>query len=170
MALLNNERKHTAPELISDAAGNYAGEVDLSDRTTPDSPVRIFAWAPGYALTGDILDTSGNIITLNTSASLSGTVVDQAGTPLAGVPVRLERLMDEQHFLNNDSTVVPEKLHAHFTAITGADGAWTLSGLPQTGVAWLVLNDDPTCMTSNPSRSLPGRRWGRCISPRVPAP
>ena len=134
------EQKYT--ELITDAAGHYAGEVDLSYRWEPDSPLQILAWAPGYALTSDILDTRGNIITLNTGASLSGTVTDRAGKPLAGVPVRLERLTNAQQFRGDDTTVVPELWRARFTATSGADGAWTLSGLPQTCIAWVSLNDD----------------------------
>ncbi len=123
-------------ELLSDAGGNFSAEVDLSRRGMSNSLGQIFAYAPGYALTSAMLVEGGNVITLNAGTTISGTVVNAAGKPLAGIPVMLRAL---QH--NADRTIVPVEWLARFTATSGAGGGWTLPGIPPEGTAWLVLDD-----------------------------
>ena len=101
-------------------------------------------YAPGYALAHATLDKSGNVITLKPDATISGTVTDTEGKPLAGVPIRLRMIycahdLHLGYFLN---AVVPEAWRARFTASTAADGSWSLPGIPRTALVWLVLDGE----------------------------
>ena len=129
-------------ELITDAAGNYTGEVDTPSLSTHDPRTMLFAWAPGSVLSSSMLEAKGNVITLNAGVSLSGTVTDAVGQPLAGVPVRLEYLQDEQGLRSNSTLWVPEEWRARVGAVSGADGSWTLTGMPRTGIVTLALDGD----------------------------
>ena len=82
-------------ELLTGTAGNYSGETDhalLRDNYAN----RAYVWAPGYTLAQVSVEASGNVITLEAGVSISGTVTDTAGKALAGVPVRVVCVRDEQ--------------------------------------------------------------------------
>ena len=114
--MLYGEQK--AVDLRTDDAGGFAVEVDLILPRQGERLGQLFAYAPGYALTQAELKTDGNVIPLDPGTTLSGTVVDETGKPLAGVAVCL---------------AVPEEWIARFTAHSGADGSWTLPGIPLAG-------------------------------------
>ena len=128
-------------ELLTDAAGNYSGETDHALRQN-NYVNRVCVYAPGYAMAQVRFEASGNVITLDAGVSISGTVTDPAGKALAGVPVRMVSLQDEQVIRTNAGAMVPDKWRTRLTAISGADGAWTLSGMPRTGIVSLALDRD----------------------------
>lgn len=134
---LTGERKTL--NLVTDEHGGYAFEADLALRAQRSSLATLTVYKPGYALRDAYLaGTAGNVITLSPGASLHGTVVDEAGRPLAGVPVRLLSIQPtEQQYVS-----VPTEWDDRFTVATGADGAWTLHGISQGGSVTIVLCDD----------------------------
>jgi len=128
--------------LVTDAEGKYTAEADLA-ALTQYFPGLITAYAPGYALTGGMLKGGGNVLTLRPGSAVSGIVVDAAGKPLAGIPIRLLFLTNETAPVESDRyTYIPEEWQQRFTATTAADGTWTLPGIPPTGNVSLALFDD----------------------------
>lgn len=139
--------------LVSDAEGGYAVEIDLTNRRSNTLQAMIVAYAPGYALAGDMLvKETGNVITLDRGESISGTVVDAKGKPLAGIPVRLyhARTATQQY------AIPPEEWRTWFIVNTAADGSWTLSGIPQGGTAVIALNDDRYVREQQEIKLTPG--------------
>lgn len=138
--LVQSDRIKTQ-ELLTDAAGNFSAEVDLTHRL-PNRPLAwIVAYASGCVPAETTLEENGNVITLDAGTTISGTVVDPDGKPLAGVPVRLLSLHDEKKF-NYRDIYLPEEWRADFTATTAADGVWTLPGIPLTGKMHVALDGD----------------------------
>ena len=118
-------------ELLTDAAGGFSVEVAQPIWYDAD----ICAYAPGYTLSEARLKQRGNVITLGSGASISGTVTAADGKPLAGVPVRLLSVnwMDNKHL-----PYVPDAWRARFTALSAADGSCVTArhpGGPLLGVA-----------------------------------
>lgn len=124
-------------DLICDEKGGFAIDIDLTDRQSATFIATITAYAPGYALTMGLLKTYGNVISLDAGTPISGTVVNMDGKPLAGIPVRLRYLEN-----NNGGFGVPDEWHTRFTAITTIKGDWTLPGVPLEGQVEVTLDDD----------------------------
>ena len=90
-------------ELRCDAAGHFTVEADLQGKPANELIAYVLAYAPGYTITDAQLKANGRVvhenqdlvpkddsmITLDAGGTISGTVVNTDGTPLAGVPVRL---------------------------------------------------------------------------------
>ncbi len=146
--LLQMHREQKTLELLTDGAGAFAVSIDLADRQPYSALATVTVYAPGYALSETTLNESDTVITLNPGATLSGTAVDSAGKPLAGVPVRLLQVLEKpEHpprYRENDytSSAVPDAWRSRFAAVSAADGAWTLPGVPRTGGVILMLDDD----------------------------
>ena len=129
LVYLNQHGERKTLDLLTDAAGGFAVEADLTLLQQDNALGGGVAYAPGYALTTAQLKKSGNVITLNPGTTISGTVVDAEGKPLAGVPVCLRYCRDG----DNTTLGVPEEWHARFTVHSAADGSWTLPGIPLVG-------------------------------------
>lgn len=130
-------------ELLSDAAGNYSVELDTAHHSPGMRLASMVVYAPGYELTGASLEQSGDVVTLDTATTLSGTVSDTEGKPLAGVPIRLLRQQNVRNFILDEHIAeVPEEWYTRFTAISAADGSWTLPGILKTGQVWLAPDGD----------------------------
>ena len=128
--------------LFSDAEGGYTVQVNPA-RRPPDLPLgHVFAYAPGYALNGDELKATGNVLTLSPSRTLSGTVVDSAGKPLADIPISLGDLWVHSLYYGSIPMHLLREWQPCFTAVSGADGGWTLPGLPQAGKVSITLDND----------------------------
>ncbi len=120
-----------------DADGCYSFDIDLTRRQSTDYMANITAYAPGFALTVGQLKTYGNVLSLRVGTTINGTVVTADGKPIAGVPVRLSFLDN-----NHGGYGVPDPWHKRFTAITSADGVWTLPGIPEDTEVTVSLDDD----------------------------
>ncbi len=125
-------------DLLTDAEGGYAVDVDLSTLRSNANPGWICAYAPGYALAAERLNKSDNTLTLIPGTTVSGVVVDVRGKPLAGVAVRLGRCS----YGDNQYGSPPDEWRSRFSAVSGADGVWTLPGVPRDGQAWVVSLTD----------------------------
>ena len=136
---LFEERKSL--ELRTDAEGGYAFDIDLAGRRANTPLATIVAYAPGYTLADATLTAKGDVVTLSAGTTCSGTVVDTAGKPLAGIPVRLNNVHHDDNRGMPD-TNIPDAWRSRFTATTAADGAWTLSGLPRDGTVSFTLDDE----------------------------
>ncbi len=134
-------------DLLTDAVGGYAVEVDPT-LLRPDAILgHIIAYAPGYTLAQAILYKNDNSITLKPGTTISGVVIDAEGKPLPVVSVRLVYCLDR----DNNFAGVPDEWRTRFTVKSGTDGAWTLPGIPLAGTVSLFLNDDRMCMTKGKS-------------------
>ena len=131
--------EHQSLERQTDAEGSYTVEVDLASRQPDNCLADIVVYAPGYLLTGSTLEENDNTLILCAGTAISGTVVNAAGNPLAGIPVRLRYWRDRTSYHE-----VPAAWQARFTDHAAEDGTWKLPGLPKTGefVAVLALDDD----------------------------
>ena len=129
--LLYFMREKQALELKADGAGNYAAEVAYNM-----DMAYVVAYAPGLAMTAVRLKVSGNVLALDAGTTVSGTVVDAAGKPVAGIAVSLLDVRPA-----NGYATVYDNWRARFTVLTSADGAWTLPGIPRDGSADVGLTD-----------------------------
>ena len=125
--------------LVTDAVGGYAFDVDLTLQAQRSSLASLTVYAPGYALAdANLMEAAGNVVTLTPATDLRGTVVDAAGKPLAGIPVRLQYVQPTpQQYVS-----LPTEWYERFTAVTDAEGAWALPGIPRAGTVAVTLNDD----------------------------
>ncbi len=123
------------------AEGEFAVEVNSVLPRSDNSIGIVTAYAPGYLQLCARLKWSNNTLTLSASTTLSGTVVDTAGKPLAGVPVRLSGWHDTTPS-NGVPWISSWAWRKDFTAVTAAGGAFTLPAIPPNGTASLFLDDD----------------------------
>ncbi len=143
--------------LLSDAAGNFSADIDVTEQMS-NAPLGSFvAYAPGYALASAMLMGGDNNITLSPGTTISGTVVDADGKPLAGVPVRLidwngshlaERLSRGARCMARTLYLRPPK--------PMAPGACPVSC--RTGTAKVVLDDDRYVRGQQEIALLPGEK------------
>ncbi len=126
-------------DLLCNTAGGFAVDIDLTERQGNAVLANGIAYAPGYTPASVMLRASGNVITLNTASTLSGSVVNAEGKPLAGIPVRVLSVSGNE---NTMYTSVPDEWRARFTTASAADGSWTLPGIPLVGKVTVALADD----------------------------
>ena len=125
-------------QLVTDKNGEYAFDANLTRQARRATLASVVVFAPGYALAGTYLaETTGNVVTLEPGSDLHGTVVDAAGKPQTGIPVRLRQIS-----MRNHSVYVPEEWNDRFIVMTGADGAWTLPAIPRAATVTVALHDD----------------------------
>ncbi|MDQ3815717.1 MAG: carboxypeptidase regulatory-like domain-containing protein, partial [Armatimonadota bacterium] len=129
----------------TDAAGNFT--VDLGG--TKDK-TQILPWvvvqAPGFGLGGIYLMPSQDVIHLDRPGRIQGRVTNAARQPVAGATIKLQNVAPSSRGSATGFplrfpfyVIVPLPLESKFTAKSGQDGRWTLSGVPITGRATLYL-------------------------------
>ncbi len=133
-----NEGEEETYDLLTDAEGGYTAAVDPNLPVQSAMPGEIVAYAPGYALVQESFKGSDNPLTLVPGTTVSGVVVDANNKPLAGVAVRLHRCS----YGDNQYADLPDEWRSRFTAVSAADGSWTLPGAPLNGTASVEVADD----------------------------
>lgn len=104
--------------------------------------------APGFMPATFALQDAADLkkpfeLKLNKGIAVSGVVKDGAGAPLAGIKVQLSLMIEEQADERGIGNYVsiPKSLAAETTAITGADGRWTLDMVRPKARAVFILSD-----------------------------
>jgi hypothetical protein len=98
---------------------------------------RASVYAPGYGVAGGVLRDRDNIIRLSRAAEISGRALDAFGQPVAGALVELNSVEDIRR-----NIVLVDPLGGGFTAKSGDDGSWSISGVPASGgIAYVRLVD-----------------------------
>ena len=138
---------------LTDSQGRFAIEVDPGEwriRVIPAQTADLYeVYAPGEA---DLCAASrypvpGSTVgvQLARGGSLSGSVVDAAGNPRAGVEIAVEPLADTVNGLDDDGDGLVDEgalaLDAR-TAITGADGSFQVTGLLPTAAFTVEASAD----------------------------
>jgi len=156
------------------AAGEYAIETPWLGRFNYGD-AQLLAVAPGFAPGSIELGGKGvQDIRLRPAQTFGGKVVDIKGQPVADAMVCLyyvhwPREMDGV-FDGSSRQVIywVSDLRNRFTARTGADGRWTMTGVPTTGIAKFQLNSpqfvkvavDVDLAASGPEKPLVARPGG----------
>ncbi|HEX2951127.1 MAG TPA: carboxypeptidase-like regulatory domain-containing protein, partial [Armatimonadota bacterium] len=125
--------------IITDAQGNFAVHVEQPSGSpvTERSAVMIVISAPGLALGGGIIENNQPAtFTLGKASALQGTVADSKHHAVAGVHMVVQSFQNQERFL-----FIPPELAARYTAVTDAQGQFTIPGLPEDGRVWALVDD-----------------------------
>jgi protocatechuate 3,4-dioxygenase beta subunit len=102
----------------------------------------LIAYAPGFALKEVRVTVGGTTeVRLDPEGTVKGRVL-AGGKPVAGARVRLRTVIKGERFPDMQFIAVPDGLLDRLTTKTGADGSYSLSGIPRDFKA-LVELDDP---------------------------
>lgn len=125
--------------LQTDAKGQVARDAP-ADKTRP--VVSLTIYAPGFALASGYALDEDKTFRLEAATTVSGTLQDAKGKPLAGVSVRLNTIFDDDDARDFPSFMqVPDALKDSFSAKTNDDGIWTIKDVPTHGTAGLQVDD-----------------------------
>jgi len=109
----------------TDASGSFSANVKPDERGGVSACVCIDA--PGFAFGGGGFRRDGTVFHLQAASTLAGSVVDNAGKPVAGASVRLQS-MDATHQFNLESRIsLQDEWRARATVKTDADGEWRMT-------------------------------------------
>jgi len=134
------------PLIITDATGAYSVEIDPKAFKS-DFWGRATACADGLSIGGITLSKSLRTfdIRLRSAVTVAGRVQDGDGRPVAGANVVLSSAQwpAPEEWGRTGFASVPKALSPRFTAVSAADGRWTMAGLPENGTATFTLEHRP---------------------------
>lgn len=123
-------------------AGTFTVDLEPIGSGTPNFGTAT-AYAPPLAFGDTLLKPGNNVIKLERAASVQGIAQDKAGQPVADAIVKLQYAKTlHRQTGDSENMSVPPSLDSKFTVKTGADGHWSIGGIPASKVA-IVLLDDP---------------------------
>ena len=109
----------------------------LAQPLDPKKPVgSVTAYAQGFALQSHAIDAATLELALPPGTIWRGTVVDEAGAPLAGATINVNAMRAQGADADDYNAFifpVGEQMQAAYSAKTGADGAFEIAGLPVGG-------------------------------------
>lgn len=125
--------------LQTDSEGRFTFDVGVPTCQSHRHGIfgRAAVCARGYAVGGGVLRDGDNVIYLSRPTEISGRVLDSFGQPVAEALVELNSVQDVRR-----NSILLDLLGEDFTTKSGADGSWSISGVPASGgIAYVRLID-----------------------------
>lgn len=158
--------ERVATSVRTDASGSFSANVKPNERDAIYAYVCIDA--AGFAFGGGGFSRDGTVFHLQTPGTLTGSVFDPAGKPVAGALVFLQ-MMDADDKMNSESRIsLQDEWRARATVKTDANGEWRMTRVLPVGTAVVALDDDrfvrnnesavlaPTGAHTKPFVAIPG--------------